>query len=70
MKPKTLTEEEDSGWEGTVSTIKKVIATSMREQRANFTNKIKKVETEVKQTQTSVKILEERSNEIQGLSQK
>ena len=45
-----MTEEEESGWEGTVSTIKKVIATSMKEQRANFTNKIKKVETEVKQT--------------------
>ena len=50
MKPSTLTEEEDNGWEGTVSTIKKIVASSMKDQKAAFGRKIHSVETEVKQT--------------------
>ena len=50
MKPGTLTEEEGSGWEGTVSTIKKVVVSNMKDQKAAFGRKIHSVETEVKHT--------------------
>ena len=42
----------------------------MKDQSEQFGIRIKGVETEVKQTQTSVKVLEEKCNELQGLSQK
>ena len=44
MKPRTLSEEEENGWEGTVSTIKKTIASNMKDQKAAFESRIHSVE--------------------------
>ena len=70
MQPKTQTEEESNGWEGTVTTIKKVIATSNKSSRENTKRDISTVEQEVKNTQKSVKILEDRCSDLTNLAQK
>ena len=44
MKPRTLNEEEENGWEGTVLTIKKTIASNMKDQKVAFESKIHSVE--------------------------
>ena len=70
MQPKTQTEEESNGWEGTVTTIKKVIAQSNKSSRDNTKRDISSVEQEVKNTQKSVKILEDRCSDLTNLAQK
>ena len=51
MKPRTQTEEESNGWEGTVSTIKKVIATSNQIVKNSTGRQMEIVKTEVTATQ-------------------
>ena len=67
MKPKDATEEEENSWQGTVSTIKKTIDRSMREQKSLFVKKISAVEADVKAAGTNVKILDEKVDGMQGM---
>ena len=40
MMPRTLTEEETNGWEGTISTLKRVIGKNMKETKNSLGSKI------------------------------
>jgi len=70
MKPRNPSNLEEGSWEGTVTTLKKTIETSMRDQKSSFNKKIGDVQAEVKIAGTSVKLLEEKVNVLQGMGAK
>jgi len=66
MKPRNPSNLEEGSWEGTVTTLKKTIETTMRDQKSSFNKKIGDVQAEVKFAGTAVKLLEEKISVIQG----
>ena len=69
MMPRTLNGEEINGWEGSISTLKRVIGKNMKDTKKTLGVKIENIQSEIKLNQLSNHALEEKCTELQGLTQ-
>ena len=70
MKPSTQTEEESNGWEGTVTTIKKVINNSNQVVKQSTQRQIDQVIAQVQATSTKVTNLDKRCDDLNNIATK